>query len=97
MELLLPAVITVITMFVAWVTKKLGVNLGRAIVLILAFILSFGAAYFYRVLPTGFWTELQLLFGTQMAIYEVLIKTILKPALDPKSEVKVLPSVVDER
>lgn len=96
MELLIPAIITVITAGVAWLTKKFGVNLGRAIVLILAFGLSFGAAYFYRVAPTGFWTEVQLLFGSQMAIYEVLVKTILKPALDPTDKTKILPSPSNE-
>lgn len=93
MELLIPAVIVVLNQVIMWISKKAGIELGRALVLIIAFVLSAGAAYVYQILPVSFVAEAGTIFASQMAIYEVLVKTVLKPALDPKDKTQILPEV----
>ena len=96
MEILLPALVVIATKLIAWASKKFGVELGRALVLVVAFVLSAAAAYawqFLNGLPQ--WQEVVALFGSQMVIYELVYKTILDPIFNPKSKTQILPKIED--
>lgn len=97
MEILLPALVIIATKLVAWAFKKFGVELGRALVLVTAFVFSAGAAYvwqFIQGIPQ--WQEIVTLFGSQMVIYELIYKTIIEPAINPQSKTQILPKVIEE-
>lgn len=78
MELLLAAIVVIVTWLVRKVTGKLGLELGRALVLVTAFVLSGLAAWLYTATDQTFWVKLGTIFTTQIAFYEVIVKTILQ-------------------
>lgn len=86
MELLIGAIITILTRFVKWLTKKLGGEMAGAITLLVAFIFSIVGVFIWKGLANGVnylkdWQIVVSLFGISMAWYEVVVKRILLPIL----------------
>lgn len=85
-ELLIGVLITVVTRFVKWLTKKLGGEMAGALTLIVAFILSLVAAFIWKGFTNGVdylkdWQTVVSLFGLSMVWYEVMVKRIIAPIL----------------
>lgn len=83
MEFLLGAVIVVLTAIARWLYKKFDPQMGRAVILLLAFALSgvvAGVRMFFG--DAAFWDSLGALFVSQMAIYEIGWKALIKPIVE---------------
>ncbi len=81
MEYLLPAFVTFATVFVRWAVKQWGKEMGGAVVLVLAFILSGAVALIFTQTDENFQNQLVQFFALQMAYYEVFWKRVLSPVL----------------
>ena len=81
MEYLLPALVTLVTVFVRWATRQLGKEIGGAVVLVVAFILSGAAALIFTQTDENFRNQLIQLFGLQMVYYEVVYKRLILPSM----------------
>lgn len=87
MEILIGAVITLLTELVKKVTSKFGKEIGGAIILVSAFIIS--VVYTLGVdLSDGFidinnidYETIVGVFGASVAVYEVAVKRIITPTL----------------
>jgi hypothetical protein len=90
--LLLGAIITILVRIVKWLTAKIGGEMAGAITLIVAFLFSALAALLWKGWSLGDfkllmnWEVIVSLFGISMAIYEVVVKRIIKPVLDKISD-----------
>jgi len=81
MDFILPAFVTLATVFVRWAIKQFGKEVGWAFVLVLAFLLSGAVAFIYSSISPSFWENLVKIFSLQMALYEVFWKRVLSPIL----------------
>lgn len=87
MELLIAAIITILTRGFKWLTAKLGGEMAGAITLIVAFIMSVVGTFIWKGLTEGVdylrdWQTVISLFGMSMAFYEVFVKRIIVPILE---------------
>jgi uncharacterized membrane-anchored protein YitT (DUF2179 family) len=82
MELILPAFVTLVTVFVRWAIKQFGKELGTAFTLILAFLLSGVVALIYTQTDKIFWERLLEIFSVQLAMYKVVYQLIITPVLN---------------
>lgn len=82
MEILLGAAVVVVTTTVSWIVKKYGMKFGRAVTLVIAFVLCGVIALIQATVPGEYLQHLGTLFASQMAIYEIVWKTVLKPIFD---------------
>ena len=74
MEILVSALVVVANWVINKLGKKFGLEMGRALTLIVAFLLSGVAALIYVHLDPALWQKILQVFAIQMAIYEVFIK-----------------------
>lgn len=81
MELILPAFVTLATVFVRWIVKQFGKEIGTAFTLIIAFLLSGILAFIYTQTDKVFWERLLEIFAVQMAMYKVIWQLIIVPVL----------------
>ena len=81
MELILPAFVTLATVFVRWTVKQFGKEIGTAFTLIIAFLLSGILAFIYTQTDKVFWERLLEIFSVQMAMYKVIWQLIIVPVL----------------
>ena len=82
MEYLLPALVTLITVFFRWAVKQFGMEMGKAVTLVLAFLLSGAMAFLFTQTDEMLRDQLVQFFALQMAYYEVLWKRVLMPVFN---------------
>jgi len=87
MELLIGAVVTLLTQIIKKVTDRFGKETGGAIILLTAFLVSVGytlgvdiADGFIDVTNIDYETILEV-FASSVAIYEVVVKRVITPAI----------------
>lgn len=85
MEILIGAAITLVIEGVKYVSKRLGTELGAAVIYIAVFILSVvgyaGYTYFMSVEPAAVETIITIIVSA-IGVYEVVVKSIIQPAID---------------
>ena len=81
MELLAPAIVTVLTLFAKWSFKKWGAEVGKITILFTAFLISFIAAVIVTQVDEQVWQKLLEVFAIQMAYYQVIFKMVVVPVL----------------
>jgi len=78
MELLVGAIISLITELFKWLTKKIGIKMGKAVILITVFILALIAAWFRDIgLLDQMIREWLEIGAVAIAWYEIAWKRIL--------------------
>lgn len=88
MELVIGAVITVITEFTKWLAKKVGQELATAIIYLVglvasvAYVVGDGVMSGELVFGWGIVGQVATIFGLAVAANEVLLKRFIKPALN---------------
>ena len=78
MELLLGSVISILTEIFKWLTKKIGTEMSKAVILIVVFILALIAAWikdagYFSTIMQGWFT----IVGVAIGFYEIIWKRIL--------------------
>lgn len=83
-EIIVSAIITILTSVIRWLAKKYGKEMAKAIVLLTAFVLSLLAAALQLkgVISPILVQDAFSIFAGAVAIYEVVWKHILFPAIE---------------
>ena len=82
MEYLLPALVTLITVFFRWASKQFGTEMGKSVTLIVAFVLSGLGALVFTQTDEVFKDQFVQFFALQMVYYEVIVKRVLVPVFN---------------
>ena len=86
MELLLPAIITLLTQGFKWLVEKLGYVKAKTYTLLVAFVFSLIGTFVWKNLEGQVvWNDVQSLvsiFGLAIGYYEIFVKRFLTPILN---------------
>lgn len=81
MELIIGAVITILTAIIRKLSGKIGTEMMKNLTIIIVFVLALGGAFLFHkgVINEGFITQWTEISAYAIAIYEVVYKRIILP------------------